>query len=59
MSINADGRIFIEVRKHYGDKTIRSTIWVTEELLDDIVSKEALVSLLGTKVVQSIEEVRS
>lgn len=58
MSIKADDRVVIEVRKHYGDMTKRSSIWVTDELLDDIVSREALINILGLKVLESIEAVR-
>ena len=58
MSIKADNRVLIEVRKHYGDKTKRKFIWVTEELLENIGSKEVLISLLGTKVLEGIKEVR-
>lgn len=51
MSIRAYPDIIIEVRKHYGDKTLKVTYTLPPEMLEDIDYK-ALVITLGERVVE-------
>lgn len=51
MSIKAYPDIIIEVRKHYGDKTLKETYTLPPEWLEE-TDYEALVNTLGGKVVE-------
>lgn len=51
MSIKAYPDIIIEVRKHYGDKTLKETYTLPPEMLEESTYTE-LVYHLGEKVVE-------
>lgn len=56
MSIKAYPDIIIEVRKHYGDKTLKEIYTLPPEMLENIDYKTLAITL-GEKVVEMVTSV--